>query len=68
MKFILHYEEKQGVLMRILSAVSRRALTFNYVQADNGVLTLRTNCNLIQAAQLQRDWLATVGVTSVEVV
>jgi len=69
--FHIHYRNTQGTLMRILTAVSRRALDLTYVKADadsNGLtykVTLLLDVNPKQVGQLRRDWYAIVDVTDV---
>jgi acetolactate synthase small subunit len=67
--FHIHYRNTQGTLMRILNAVSRRALEMSYVHAgpnDGGhEVTLLLEVNPKQMGQLRRDWYAIVDVTDV---
>ena len=67
--FNIRYCDTQGTLMRILNAVSRRAISLPYVQAEpsgnvHGV-TLMLDVNAKQAGQLMRDWNATIDVIEV---
>lgn len=70
--FHIHYRNTQGTLMRILNAVSRRALDMPYVQAqaepagDLHRATLLLEVSPKQAGQLRRDWFAIVDVTDVQ--
>jgi hypothetical protein len=71
--FHIHYRNTQGTLMRILNAVSRRALDMPYVQAQaepNGDMykvTLLLEVNPKQTGQLRRDWYAIVDVSDVRI-
>jgi acetolactate synthase regulatory subunit len=71
--FHIHYRNSQGTLMRILTAVSRRALDLTYVHAEMGPdgqtakVTLLLNVSPKQIGQLRRDWLAVVDVQDVRV-
>lgn len=65
MIFNIKHDDQQGVIMRVLNAVSRRGLEFWYIHADNGKICLHTNSDQKQAEQLMRDWNATVGVHEV---
>jgi acetolactate synthase regulatory subunit len=67
--FHIKYRNTQGTLMRILNAVSRRALDMPYVQANpagdaHGVI-LVLEVNAKQIGQLCRDWHAIVDVSEV---
>jgi acetolactate synthase small subunit len=69
--FHIYYRNTQGTLMRILNAVSRRALDMPYVQAQAEPIgelhkvTLLLEVSPKQAGQLRRDWYAIVDVTEV---
>jgi len=71
--FHIHYRNTQGTLMRILTAVSRRALEITYVHAQSEPnqqtckVTLLLEVNPKQAGQLRRDWYAIVDVTDVRI-
>ena len=69
--FHIHYRNTQGTLMRILTAVSRRALDVHYLQASaNGHdhhASLLLDVNSKQIGQLCRDWYAIVDVMDVRV-
>lgn len=65
--FIIYHDQSQGVLMRALTAVSRRGLAFVYVKDPGGTLTLILDVNEKTTGQLLRDWRATIGVTFVEI-
>jgi acetolactate synthase small subunit len=69
--FHVRYRNTQGTLMRILNAVSRRALDLFYVQASpSGALhsvTVALEVNSKQIGQLCRDWHAIVDVHEVRV-
>lgn len=61
--FTIKHDHRQGVLMRILGAVSRRALPFLAVHdtPEHGLdLTLEITDHVRE--QLLRDWRGTVGV------
>jgi len=67
--FQVRYKNTQGTLMRILMAVSRRALPMTYVQAmpsgEDFEARLLLDVTEKQSAQLCRDWHATVDVLDV---
>src|SRR5437763_9196022 len=67
--FHIHYRNTQGTLMRILTAVSRRALDIQYVRAAASGNVHRADLLLEvtpkQIGQLCRDWHAIVDVTDV---
>jgi acetolactate synthase small subunit len=69
--FHIQYRNTQGTLMRILTAISRRALDMPYVQAQaepNGDLhkvTVLLEVNPKQVGQLRRDWYAIMDVSEV---
>jgi acetolactate synthase regulatory subunit len=69
--FHIQYRNTQGTLMRILTAVSRRALEVHYLRAapsghgQRADLLLEVNPK--QIGQLCRDWHAIVDVTDVRV-
>jgi acetolactate synthase small subunit len=71
--FHIHYRNTQGTLMRILNAVSRRALEMPYVQAqaepsgDLHKVTLLLEVTPKQGGQLRRDWYAIVDVSEVHI-
>ena|ERR1700690_3973190 len=71
--FHIQYRNTQGTLMRILNAVSRRALDLTYVHAQAGPdeqtykVTLLLEVNPKQAGQLRRDWHAIVDVSDVRI-
>jgi acetolactate synthase small subunit len=69
--FHIHYRNTQGTLMRILTAVSRRGLEINYLQASPSESGHRADIllevNAKQIGQLCRDWHAIVDVTDVRV-
>ena len=69
--FHIHYRNTQGTLMRILTAVSRRALEAHYVHAAPSGNVHRVDLLLEvtpkQVGQLCRDWHAIVDVTDVRV-
>jgi acetolactate synthase small subunit len=71
--FHIHYRNTQGTLMRILNAVSRRALDMPYVQAqaepdgDTHKVMLLLEVNDKQVGQLRRDWYAIVDVSDVRI-
>ena len=69
--FHIHYRNTQGTLMRILTAVSRRALDIIYLHAqavpddETYKVTLLLDVNPKQVGQLRRDWYAIMDVTDV---
>jgi acetolactate synthase small subunit len=67
--FHIHYRNTQGTLMRILTAVSRRALDVQYLHAVASGSGFRADLLLEvtpkQIGQLCRDWHAIVDVTDV---
>lgn len=69
--FHIHYRNTQGTLMRILTAVSRRALEVPYLVAassgSNHRADLLLDVNQKQIGQLCRDWHAIVDVIDVRV-
>jgi len=69
--FHIHYRNTQGTLMRILTAVSRRALEVQYLHAvplgNMHRLDLLVEVTPKQIGQLCRDWHAIVDVTDVRV-
>jgi acetolactate synthase regulatory subunit len=69
--FHIHYRNTQGTLMRILTAVSRRAIEMPYVQASAAGhghrASLLLDVNTKQIGQLCRDWYAIVDVMDVNV-
>ena len=69
--FHIQYRNTQGTLMRILTAVSRRGLSIQYLQASaHGAghrADLLLEVNEKQIGQLCRDWHAIVDITDVRV-
>jgi len=71
--FHIQYRNTQGTLMRILTAVSRRALDIVYVHAQASPddktykVTLLLEVNAKQVGQLRRDWYAIMDVSDVRV-
>jgi acetolactate synthase small subunit len=67
--FHIHYRNTQGTLMRILTAVSRRAIEIPYLHAESAGNEHRADLllevNAKQVGQLCRDWHAIVDVTDV---
>jgi acetolactate synthase small subunit len=67
--FHIRYRNTQGTLMRVLGAVSRRAIDMPYVQAEPEEhahkVTLLLDVNAKQVGQLYRDWRAVVDVMDV---
>jgi len=67
--FHIHYRNTQGTLMRILTAVSRRALEVQYLHSvpsgNMHRLDLLVEVTPKQIGQLCRDWHAIVDVTDV---
>jgi acetolactate synthase small subunit len=75
--FHIHYRNTQGTLMRILTAVSRRALDITYVHAQAAPIepndptyevTLLLDVNPKQVGQLRRDWYAIMDVQDVRMI
>jgi acetolactate synthase small subunit len=69
MQFHIRYRNTQGTLMRILNAVSRRALDLPSVHADAGEhdheVTITLEVNQKQVGQLYREWYAIPDVIRV---
>jgi acetolactate synthase small subunit len=67
--FHIRYRNTQGTLMRILNAVSRRALDLPVVQAEpadhDHQVTLALEVNQKQVGQLYREWYAIADVIKV---
>jgi len=67
--FQIRYRNTQGTLMRILNAVSRRALDMPSVHADAAghehEVTLTLSVNQKQIGQLFREWYAIADVIHV---
>ncbi len=67
--FHIRYRNAQGTLMRILNAVSRRALDLTSVHAEaagqDHVVTLLLEVTPKQIGQLYREWYAIVDVIDV---
>lgn len=67
--FHIRYRNTQGTLMRILNAVSRRALDIPSVQAEPAEheheVTLLLDLNQKQVGQLYREWYAIADVIHV---
>jgi len=67
--FHVRYRNTQGTLMRILNAVSRRALDMPSVQAEpaehDHQVTLLLEVNQKQVGQLYREWYAIADVIHV---
>jgi len=67
--FHIRYRNTQGTLMRILNAVSRRALDMPSVQAapsgHDHLVTLMLEVNPKQVGQLYREWYAIADVIHV---
>jgi acetolactate synthase small subunit len=67
--FHIRYRNAQGALMRILNAVSRRALDLTSVHAEytgqDHAVTLLLEVSHKQTAQLCREWYAIVDVIDV---
>lgn len=63
--YIITFEPRQGVLMRLLTEVSRRGIPLGDVSADaSGVLTLKIETTEKQEGQLLRAWRSTIDVVS----
>ena len=69
MQFHIRYRNTQGTLMRILNAVSRRALDLPEVHAEaaehDHQVTLALEVNQKQVGQLYREWYAIPDVIRV---
>jgi acetolactate synthase small subunit len=67
--FHIRYRNSQGVLMRILNAISRRGLDLTSVHAEAGaqdyLVTLLLEVSPRQIGQLSREWYSIVDVTDV---
>lgn len=67
--FHIRYRDTQGTLMRLLNAVSRRAIQMPYLETspENGLqrLTLSLDVTPKQTGQLMREWSATIDVVEV---
>lgn len=67
--FHIRYRNQQGVLMRILNAVSRRGLDLTSVHAEyagrDHAVTLLLGVSHKQTGQLFREWYAIVDVIEV---
>ncbi len=65
----IRYHNRQGALLRILNAVSRRGLDLPYVLAESAgdlhQATLLLEVTPIQLAQLGREWRSIVDVVEV---
>ena len=66
MKFYIQYENRQGVLMRILTEVSRRGIPFVGVDAYNGAVRLEIETVPKQDLQLLRAWRNQIDVLSAD--
>jgi acetolactate synthase regulatory subunit len=68
--FYIRYRNTQGTLMRILNAVSRRALDLPSVQAEAGAedhqVVLLLEVSPKQVGQLFREWYAITDVLDVQ--
>jgi acetolactate synthase small subunit len=69
MQFHIRYRNTQGTLMRILNAVSRRALDLAVVHAEpaehDHQVTLSLDVNQKQVGQLYREWYGIADVIKV---
>lgn len=67
--FQIRYRNTQGTLMRILNAVSRRALDLALVHAEpaehDHQVTIALDVNQKQVGQLYREWYAITDVIKV---
>jgi acetolactate synthase regulatory subunit len=67
--FHIRYRNAQGTLMRILNAISRRALDLTSVHAEadgqDHIVTLQLEVTPKQAGQLYREWYSIVDVMDV---
>lgn len=64
--FRISHDNSQGVLLRVLGAVSRRALSFYLVHAEHNVIELELEVNKKTHGQLLREWHSIVGVKGVQ--
>ncbi len=67
--FHVRYRDTQGTLMRLLNAISRRAIQMPYLEVvpEGGGqrLSLTLDVNAKQSGQLMREWNATIDVLEV---
>jgi acetolactate synthase small subunit len=67
--FHIRYRNSQGVLMRILNAISRRGLDLTSVHAEPAaqdyLVTLLVEATTKQVGQLSREWHSIVDVIDV---
>jgi len=67
--FHIRYRNVQGTLMRILNAISRRALDLTSVHAEaagqDHAVTVQLEATPKQIGQLYREWYGIVDVTDV---
>lgn len=67
--FHIRYRNSQGVLMRILNAISRRGLDLTSVHAEPAaqdyLVTLLVEVSSKQIGQLSREWYSIVDVVDV---
>ena len=67
MTYEIQFKPRQGVLMRILTEVTRRGIDIIYVHADGGLLTLKILVTEKQEGQLLRAWRSTIDVVEARV-
>lgn len=60
--FEIAYDNRQGVLMRVLMALSRRGLLTKLIYASETQITIMVDCTYIQRGQLTREWSSIVDV------
>jgi hypothetical protein len=66
--YFIYHDNSQGVLMRVLGAVSRRALDFGPARFTNKSIELELDTSTKTHDQLLREWRSIVGVGDVDVV
>jgi hypothetical protein len=64
MTYEIAFKPRQGVLMRILTEVTRRGIDIISVHADGGLLTIKILVTEKQEGQLLRAWRSTIDVVS----
>lgn len=63
--FRISHDNSQGVLLRVLGAVARRALSFGLVHAEHNEIRLELEATKKIQGQLLRDWRGIIGVKNV---
>jgi hypothetical protein len=64
--YTITFEPRQGVLMRILSEATRRAIDLEAIRAVKGCAVLVLDVTEKQHGQLLRAWKSTIDVSKVE--